>query len=132
MVRIDALLEPGGRLEAHVADENQDLATVLSVNTSLDQSPAHQLIDIFGERRSVKQRPFGEFAHRPAPFVRKHVQNAPVLLGEFRVVDGFTQPHAHAAMGGGQNVGQIFGEFLPGHSLKYSDSRLFYPRKSFG
>ena len=114
MVRIDALLEPGGRLEAHVADENQDLATVLNVDGSLDQSPAHQLIDILGERRSVEQRPFGEFAHRPAPFVRKHVQNAPVLLGEFRVVDGFTQPHAHAAMGGGQNVGQIFGEFLPG------------------
>jgi hypothetical protein len=55
MVRIDALLEPGGRLEAHVVDENQDLATVLGVNTSLDQSPAHQLIDVFGERRSVKQ-----------------------------------------------------------------------------
>ena len=55
MVRIDALIEPLGRFQANVADENQDLATVLGVNTSLDQSPAHQLIDVFGERRSVKQ-----------------------------------------------------------------------------
>jgi len=46
MVRVDALLEPHSRFQAKVADENQDLATVLSVNGSLDQSPAHELVDV--------------------------------------------------------------------------------------
>jgi hypothetical protein len=55
MVRIDALLEPGGRPQTNVADKNQDFATVLGVDGPLDQSTAHQLIDIFGERRSVEQ-----------------------------------------------------------------------------
>ena len=39
------------------------------------------------------------------------------------------QPHAHAAVGGGQNVGQVFGELLPRHSLKYSDSRLDHGKR---
>jgi len=56
MVRIDALIEPLGRFQAKVADENQDLATVLSVNGSLDQSPAHELVDVFGQRWPVEQR----------------------------------------------------------------------------
>jgi hypothetical protein len=73
MVRIDPILQPGGHLQAKIADENQDLATVLSVNGSLDQSPAHELIDVFRQRRPVEQRLFGEFAHRLALSVGKHV-----------------------------------------------------------
>jgi hypothetical protein len=90
MVRIDALPEPGGRLQANVAYKNQDFATVSRVDRSLDQSPAHELVDVFGKRRSVKQRQFAKFAHRPALFVGKNVQNTPVLFGQVRFVNGLT------------------------------------------